>query len=277
MMNAMARRSTFLLGIVATVLAAAPAHADLRYTVTLRVREAPSTANAPASEALQLLQRQVAQALAPQASLVSKVVVTDTATRQEFNGATPRVPAGHVLLTFESGDGALLDPATKAYRRLPAAPPPARQNAPAATARRTGEFSTIAGLRAERVTYTVEVPTPTDLDPRVAAGLPPALTIEGELWIATDVTLPKSASVQTNPAMRAFGLDKLAGTGLVLKQVTRGVLLGNKEVEMLVSDVDRSPVPADLVRIPTEFTENPKLGAPPQAAPPAPPKKPGGH
>jgi hypothetical protein len=243
-----------LITTLVTAVCAVPLQADLSYTMRIEVRKAgEATLTNPA---LAGLGEALMQALASSGSSESTFAMSDAGTaRIEFAEETAAVPKGAVLLRRSDGTRVVLDPAERTYWMLPAVRVGSERSVvPDVSVQRTGEVETIAGVRAERVAYTVRLAgAQGQLPPELAA----VMVLDGEMWIASAVKTPEAFRVETNPALRALGLDAVVGDGLVVRQIIRGPLLNGYEIESLVTRLDTDPVAPALLAIPVDYSEIP--------------------
>src|SRR5688500_8398953 len=183
------------------------ADADLRYKMRIEVRAASAALHAamPAGETVMLVRG-------------------DAVRIEQQRGAVRSV-----LLLRPDGQFAL-DLGARTYWRIPQESVlTASPSATPLTFRRTGEFTTMLGLRAERVEVTMSLPLPITPPP----GFPTALSMTGELWIAD------AYRAYANNIGRAIGSSSAAPAkmdGIVLRQVVRNAQLGI-EIEHLVTEL----------------------------------------
>ena len=222
-----------------SVLFASVAHADLRYTTHTDVRLTPvPTVSEPAfTQATTLL-----QSIMPAGN--TRTYINDQAARIEPTSAG----SGPIVLLRSDGE-TILDPATRTYWRLPAQVRDAFVNGvaePRATYRRTGEFATVLGLRAERVVASLSLSLPIAPPP----GFPTALTLEGELWIAS------AYAAYANAVGRLAHLlpGPVQLEGLVLKYLLRNTQFGY-EAEYSVTELVEAPLAPSLFDVPTDYRE----------------------
>ena len=208
------------------LLTASIAHADLRYTtkVELRVAAAAIKAFMPPGETATFLSN-------------------DALRIEQLNGHTKTI-----LLV--NGDGSfLLAPDARTYVRLPdlvdllSGTP-----LPTPTFRRTGEFATLFGLKAERADLTVSIPLPTTLP-----GVPTVATMRGDIWVADAYrehgrTLRKAIGFV--PALPA-GIE-----GIVLRQTLRNEQMGI-EIDYVVTQLAEGPIPAAMFEVPPGYRRQP--------------------
>ena len=207
------------------------AHADLQYTTRVDVRKTPSAEPLPGQLAAAL------QALMPPGE-TRTFVRADTMRIEQAAGSAPTV-----ALMRPDGQFVLF-PDSQTYARIPL-PASASGRAPTLSVRRTAEFATLLGLRAERILVTMTLVLP--ITP--PAGFPTTMTLEGELWLA-DAHHAEGG-----------GLRKLMGQaasvpngfeGMVLRQVLRNAQLGY-EVETRVTELIEGPIDAALFDIPDGY------------------------
>ena len=212
-----------LLSICLLAFWASIANADLRYTMHVRVTSAQLKEALPAGETVMLIQG-------------------DAVRVEQVGGA-----ARSVLLMRPDGQF-VLDLEARTYWRIP------RENAlilPATATpsvfRRTGEFATMLGLRAERVDVTMSLPLPVTPPP----GLPTVVSMTGELWIADayrDYAGNISRAISFSSAIPS-GIE-----GIVLRQVVRNAQLGI-EIEHRVTELIEAPVAAEMFEVPDGFRD----------------------
>jgi protein TonB len=125
---------------------------------------------------------------------------------------------------------------------------------PSASIKRLGDFSTIAGIKAEHVTFDVT------LNP---SGMPPSLRdqginlqITGEAWLAPEYRSYAALQSRTYPTSPTGAplLRQLDDIGFPMRLIIRGDMLGGYEVERTVTKIAEEPaaafeVPADYVEI----------------------------
>lgn len=237
-----------LLGLVA-----APASAELKYTMHLEAKK-PATAAPPANPMFAMIGDMMLKMIAPGGSIDSVVLVGEKGTRIEQNKETMIAPAGAIQIMRPDGI-TIIDPKTKTYWKYPSSSLDAgaamAQLNPTVTTKRTGEFSTVAGLRAERITFEV---TMSLAMPDMAMNL----SMNGELWIAPQYKAYAALSARSNPTMSMFSeLSKLSQEGLPVRQIMRGDIFGGLELEMVMTKVGEEPAPPDAFDVPAGYKEVP--------------------
>ena len=235
--------TTLLLALLTSAV-----QADLRYTTRMEVRRTPTAVPDTAPELAAVL-----GALMPSGD--TRIFMRADAMRIEQGIG----PARTVVLTRPDGQFVLY-PASQTYMRLPELRnDAARAQTPAPVFRRTGEFATILGLRAERVLVTMTLAFPGIPPP----GVPSSMTMEGELWLSDAYST------------EARGLQTLMGAvappggpeGMVLRQVLRNAQMGY-EMEMQVTELVEGPIDPALFELPAGYrrVDTPLIPEPPGRA-----------
>ena len=235
--------------------AAAPASADLRITTHVETRRLPLQTDNPILGAVS------ATAMAQLPFGDSRTTIGEQGARTELLSASALGPAGTVML-LRGDTVAILNPAERTYWRLPMPDGAARGALAASRPRfertRTGQFSTIAGARAERVTFTLAMDLPLPPGMPLPAGVPTTINSDGEMWI-TDQYSAYSTSIALagRAAMSALGLPPQEG--LVLRHITRNSTFGF-EVEQTVTEITETTAAPGLYEIPADYREVPRPG-----------------
>ena len=243
---------------VLTIAIAAPAAAELRYTTHVEARKLQSAA--PVDPLLGVLGGMLMNVMA---SGDTTTIIGMNGVRVETTKTVGPVPAGSAIL-LRVGSALVLNSQDQTYWPLPDVPSGTLALIdPQMLSKRTGEFAMVAGLRAERVTYTVTLNLP--LPPNLQLPLPKTLTMDGEMWVTDEYKQYASAlaSVATMvvPGVTTSLFGGGSPEGLVLRQITRSALLGF-EIEYNVTDVIEGPVAADLLQVPAGYREIPRPSTP---------------
>jgi hypothetical protein len=148
------------------------------------------------------------------------------------------------VLLFRPDGRFVLDLEARTYFQIPAVQAAPMTSAPP-TFRRTGDFETILGLRAERVDVTMSLVLPITPPP----GMPTVMTMTGEFWIAdahrdyaTNIRRTLASSDVVPPGIE----------GIVLRQVVRNAEFGI-EIEHLVTELLEAPVAPEMFELPAGF------------------------
>jgi hypothetical protein len=227
---------------------ASPARAELKYTMRIESRPSAVTTT-PANPRLTALAENVVQSLAPAGGLELTVTVGERGTRVDYLRRFLAVPAGGSTIVRPDGSMVVIDQTARTYWQM-ARPALTAGATPAVTVRRTGESSTIAGTQTERVTIEIRVPLPAEAQ----SGLPAEASLTGEAWLSSRYRQYGRLAHGVAGAS-AVGLDALAAEGFVMRSILRGDLLGDREVESVVTSLEESAVPASLFEVPAGFTE----------------------
>ncbi len=254
--------------------------AELRFTTKITAR---AVAGAPAPTGLlagmgdvvgQVINEQFG---GPEGVETGTTVHTDGRMRVDYTKAFSGLPAGSVVLTRVDGTSVGYDPAAKTWWKMPdpsSDPEVAAvmaQMKPEISSKRTGEFATVTGLRAERVTVHMRIPIPlpegvdlSQVPPELLAMIPRELVIEGDNWVAAEYAKYMKggmAALSAGP-MAQMGFDKLADSldGFPVRSVMRTSVPAAIEIETLVTKVGEETVPAAVFDLPTGLREIPFPG-----------------
>ena len=241
--------------VVLIAISCASLRAELKYTMKMEARDAATPPAAPVNPMLAMIGGMVLSTMAPAGGVESTVIVGDRGTRTEYNKAYAMVPAGGAMITMPDGSSVVVDPAKKTYVKVSAAAArPMMAQQVKATVVRTGEFATVAGVRAERAKLEIRMPLPA---PPGMSGFPTELSISGDAWLAEQYKKYAAASRAMSATIGAMGLDQMMEIGLPVRSIMRSELFGGKEVESIVTAIAEVTVPASTFQIPAGFTEVP--------------------
>ena len=228
---------------------AASVQAELKYTLKMSVKTSAGPSQ-PADPTLASIGGIVMEMIVPGGSSEITVLSGERGTRLEASKGLVGLPQGAVVLQRPDGSIVGIDHASKTFWKSGSADIAGIQ----ATNKRTGEFSTVAGERVERVTFRIELPLG---DALKASGLPP-IVIDGDAWVAE--RFRKYTVIKGAKAPGALGLIQLAELGLSMRQVMRSRMFGDKEIESVVTNVSEDPAPASMFEIPAGYKEVPGPG-----------------
>jgi hypothetical protein len=234
-------------------VAVSPAAADLRYTTHIETRKVESAQ--PIDPMMGMIGAMMASRF-PTGDM--KMTVGEAGIRVEFVNALGPVPAGGVML-IRDGSTVILNPVERTYwmtgRITPAIP---ASSTPTVTAKRTGEFETLAGVRTERVAFGLSMPLPLPAGIQLPAGFPTTFSMDGDMWVADQFkAYAASLNAIANTLFPGMGIGGLAQDGLVVKQITRSPMFGGNELVFTVADVMETPAAAEVFQIPEGFKEVP--------------------
>ena len=243
-----------ILTVVLVLFVAAPAGADLRYTTHVEARKLQTAGTA--DPLLGILGGMLMNLMA---SGDTTTVIGSNGARVETKSAIGPVPAGAAIL-LRSGAALVINPQDQTYWALPGIPGGTLALMdPQMSSKRTGEFGMVAGLRAERITYSVALNVPVPANVQLPGSLPRTLTMDGEMWVTDEYkTYASALAAVTNVAVPGISVGVFGGSadGLIVRQITRSALLGF-EIEYTVSDVVEGPVASDLFQVPAGYREIP--------------------
>jgi hypothetical protein len=247
--------------------------ADLKVTSKMSVRAVPGAA--PATDMMsQMMGPMMLQLFGGTAGVeMVQTLNADGRTRIEYRSAFAGMPAGAVIITRADGTSVGFDAKAGTWWKMPSlADMPAEQAAilaqmkPEVTTRKTGQFETVAGFKAEKVTLSMRMPIP--LPPEAAqlpaeflAMMPREFIFEGDSWVTPQFDKYMKALMKTAMAgpLAQFGFDKLMTDlgGFAVKQVMRMNLLAGYEMETVVISAVEEAVPASAFDVPAGLKEVP--------------------
>ena len=236
-------KARVLTAAILIAIGAAPLHAELKYTLRMDVKKSTAPKPAKPDPNLAALGVLVVDMILPGGSVELNVLTGERGTRLEANKSLAGVPAGAAVLVRPDGSMIGIDPTSKTYWRMPAS----ETGAISAKTRRTGDFSTVGGERVERVTFQFDLPL------GGAVKTPSPIVLDGEAWVAE--RFKKYTSAKFSGMTGALSLFQLADLGLSMRQVIRGSIFGEREIEVMVSNVSEAPAAASLFEVPAGFKE----------------------
>ncbi|MEO8482441.1 MAG: hypothetical protein ABI634_09550 [Acidobacteriota bacterium] len=236
----------------------APLQAELKYTMRIHARPSTVAATMPSNPLVAMIAGVVAGTLAPEGGLELNITTGDKGTRVDYPKAYTIVPAGGATLLRADGSMIVLDPVKRTYWKM-AKPDLSVLGgvAPTVTITRTGGSDTVAGVRADRATFEIRMPLPVPPGTQLPEGIPSEIRMSGEAWVAPQYKQYSKLAAGLLGGINAFGADTLAAEGLMMRSILRGELLGNQEVESVITAIAEAPAPASLFEIPAGYTEVP--------------------
>ena len=238
-------------------LASTPLLAELKYTVRLETRKVATSA--AVDPRLAALGQAILQAIAPGDSVEMTVIAGDRVARVTWSKAMPGLPAGVALVLRQDGRRLVLDPARQVYWRaglpdlytLPADDRPVVKQIP-----RT-EAETIAGLPATRSSVEITIPFAEALNDMMVTGTPTYLPLHGDVWVTDSFARYATRQLRSIHGLAVMGLDVAPPGKLVLRQILRGPLFGETELESIVIAMAEEDMPDTLFDVPAGFKEVP--------------------
>ena len=132
---------------------------------------------------------------------------------------------------------------------------------PEVTAKRTGQFETVAGVKCEvvQVDWKMALPIPEAARASLPPDFPAAFTMNGDTCTTTD-QYQKYAEISAKSAsimLAAMGFDKMAQGGLILRQTMN--MMG-VEMRANVTQIAEEAADGALFDIPADYKEVPMPG-----------------
>jgi hypothetical protein len=251
----------FIVTILLAVLGAASLDAELKYTMEMKqnkIENAPAASN----QMLAMMGQQAIQQILPGGTAKMIYIVGDHGMRTEFVTAGMGVGAGTVSIMKPNGDIFMLNPAAKTYWKMSA-----NQAAgmlaqagvnPEVKVTRTGEMTTIMGVRTEKVTMNMNIPLP--IPPEALAQLPPGFPTSIQMvldnWIAVDKYKQYAAmTVKANSILSSFGVDGSKMDGIPMRALMRADIFGPVEIESVITEIGEEAVAAALFEVPADYKQ----------------------
>lgn len=259
--------------MVLVAVTSASLSAELKVTSKMSVRAVPGAP--PAADMMSQMMGPMMLQMFGGTDGVEMVTTSheDGRTRVEYRGAFAGMPAGTVVLMRADGSSVGYDPKAGTWWKIPGPsdmPPEAAamlaQMAPEISTKKTGQFETIAGLRAEKVSMSMRmaIPLPPEaqqMPPEILAMIPKEFVFEGDMWVTSQFGkyMKAATKAMASGPMAQFGFGKLATEvgGLSVKQVMRMNLLAGYEMETLVLSAAEESVPATAFDLPAGLKEVP--------------------
>ena len=247
--------------LVLTVSTVASVNAELKIVSRTSIKPAVKPKQ-PAPRTFVMYGAMTLQLIVPGDPVVMTALVGAKGTRLEYAQPTLGIPAGGVVLVDPKDNMTQLNPKERTYWKTSAEEGAAmwRQLGiePVITHKRTGEFATIAGLRAERIAFEwrMAFPLPPDEAQSLPPGAPTAMTMSGELWVAVDrYQQYASTAMRSQSGLMALGMKKLLQDGIVLRSVLRSASFEELELETIVTSIGEEPAPANAFEIPAGYKQ----------------------
>jgi hypothetical protein len=257
----------FILAVCLASVVTVPLRADLKYTQHMQVQKSATTSDQPVNPMLGMMADAVMKQMVPGGEADVAYLVSEKGARIEYMQAAMGQTAGTITLFSPDGTLAFLNPKEKTYWKttvqaaldgMKAAGVPT----PEVTAKRTGQFDTVAGAKCEVITFDwkMNLPIPDSARASLPPDFPTMLTMTGDSCTTTD-QYQKYAEIVAkgaNAMMSAMGFDKIAQGGLVLRQ--KMVLMGF-EMQSTVTQIGEEAAPANAFEIPADYKEVPMPSA----------------
>ncbi len=240
-----------------------PLSADLKYTQHMQVQKSGTATEQPANPMIGMMADAVMKQMVPGGEADVVYLVGEKGARIEYMQAAMGQAAGTITLFTPDGTLAVLNPTEKTYWKttVQAALDGVKGSGvptPEVTAKRTGQFDTVAGTKCELITFDwkMNLPIPEAARASLPPDFPTTLNMTGDSCTTTD-QYQKYAEIVAkgaNAMMNAMGLDKIAQGGLVLRQKMQ--LMGF-EMKSTVTQIAEEAAPPNAFEIPADYKEVP--------------------
>ncbi len=251
-----------LVALVTVTFVSVPLHAELKYTMHMEIKKGAAPA-APANPMLGIVGDAVMKQMVPDGAADLVYLVGDKAARVEYQQPAMGLPAGTINLLTNDGTMVVLNPNEKTYWKTTAAETTAKMKAagvaiPEVTAKRTGQFDTVAGAKCEVVTFDwkMALPIPEAARATLPPDFPSTIAMTGDSCVTFDAYKPYADVINkgVNAMMAAMGFDKIAQGGFPLRQ---SYSMNGLEMRMTVTEISEGPAPEHAFEIPADYKEVP--------------------
>lgn len=255
------KRMFVALGLVAVV--SARLSAELKYTMHMELKKSEAAPAQATNPMLSMMGDAVMRQMVPDGAADIVYLVGEKGARIEYMQAAMGQAAGTVNLARPDGTLIVMNPKEKTYWKTTGqssmtAIQAAGISAPEVTAKRTGQFETIAGAKCEVITFDwkMKIPVPEAARASLPPDFPTALAMNGDSCTTTDQYQKYGEIVakSTSAMMTAMGFDKIAQGGLVLRQKMQ--MMGF-EMRAAVTQIAEETVPETAFEIPADYKEVP--------------------
>jgi uncharacterized protein DUF4412 len=255
------KRMSLVLCLVALV--STQLSAELKYTLHMELKKSDAAPAQAANPVLSMMGDAVMRQMVPDGAADIVYLIGDKGARIEFMHAAMGQAAGAINLARPDGTLIVLNPKEKTYWKASVeASMTAMQAAgispPEVSAKRTGQFETIAGAKCEVITFDwkMKIPVPEAARASLPPDFPTVMTMNGDSCATTD-QYQKYGEIVTRSMgamMAAMGFDKIAQGGLVLRQNMR--MMGS-EMRSAVTQIAEEAAPETAFEIPADYKEVP--------------------
>ena len=196
----------------------------------------------------------------------------DGRVRTDYAASFMGMPAGSVVIQRLDGTSVGYDAKTQTWWKMvdplqdPKAVEMLSKVKPEVVTKRSGEFATVAGLKAEKVSVAMQMALPlppeaAQLPPQLLAMIPKEIKADGSVWVADAFPKYKTAMTKafvTGP-LSTIGLEKSVNDlqGLILRFVMSLSLAAGWELETVASKVSEEDVPDSVFDLPAGYKEIP--------------------
>jgi hypothetical protein len=200
----------------------------------------------------------VVNTIAPPGGVQVTTVLGEGGSRFEYDKAYTVIPAGGRMIVTTDGNVVVINPAERTYWKMtkPAGLGAVGGIKPTVSIDRSGTFETIAGVRAERASIDIRVPLPLPPGTQMP-GLPADVAVTGETWVSEQYRKYAALSSGVNAMLGSLGFDALSSAGFPMRSIMRSEILGNQEIESLVTSIGEVPADPKAFEIPAGYREVP--------------------
>ncbi len=256
-----------VIAVVLSTVVTVPLSADLKYTTHMQIEKAATATDQPVNPMLGMMADAVMKQMVPGGEADVVYLVGEKGARIEYMQAAMGQSAGTITLFSPDGTLAFLNPNEKTYWKTTVQAAldgmkTAGIPTPEVTAKRTGQFDSVAGTKCEVITFDwkMNLPVPESARASLPPDFPMTLTMTGDSCTTTD-QYQKYAEIVAkgaNAMMSAMGFDKIAQGGLVLRQK---MMLMGYQMKSTVTQIGEEAAPANAFEIPSDYKEVPMPGA----------------
>jgi hypothetical protein len=253
--------------LVITSIVSTPLRAELKYTMHMEIKRAAGPAQ-PTNPMIGIMGDAVMKQMVPDGAADLVYLVGDKAARVEYQQAAMGLPAGTINLLTPDGTMVILNPSEKTYWKTSTTETLAKMKAagvalPEVTAKRTGQFDTVAGAKCEVVTFDwkMALPIPEAARATLPPDFPSTIAMTGDSCVTFDAYKQYADVINkgANAMMAAMGFDKIAQGGFPLRQT---LSMNGLEMRTTVSQISEESAPEHAFEIPGDYKEVPTpLGA----------------
>lgn len=244
-------------------LVSARVSAELKFTVRMEMKKSEASPAPSANPLLGMMGDSVMKQLVPGGTADVVYWIGEQGARIEFTQAAMGQAAGTVNLARPDGTLIVMNPTAKTYWKTTSQATMAAMQAsgmptPEVTAKRTGQFETVAGVKCEVIVFDWKMALP--IPEAARASLPPdfpsAVTMTGDSCTASDQyqKYAEIAAKSVGAMLAAMGFDKIAQGGLVLRQT---MSMAGSEMRSNVTQISEEPAAPAAFEIPADFKEVP--------------------
>lgn len=232
-------------------------NAELKYTVRIETHKV--AAASPADSIMRELGSVLLEMVVPDGSVELTYMLGDKTARVQWNKALMGLPSGAVLIRLADGVMVVLNPADQTYWKVTLTDwyglPAGRK--PVVTRSSTNEPGTVAGVRAEHSTVQIRIPFPEAMASALVFGTPRELPLSGDVWVTEGFSGYRTPALRTVIGLSTLGFDVVPERGFVMRQLLRGPMFGDLELESRVTSIVEEDLPSTLFEIPAGYKEVP--------------------